>query len=259
MGDHEVVRGRHDQRGVLHRRRAGHDHLQIGPAVRPVERDSRGSRRRTIASVRPRRALRPPHTVTARRRRWPAASAGARRRTSSRARAPAGGCRRAAASRAPRRRGRPGRAAAPSSPRRGTSMPRRRRSSGRAASGPARDARARARRWRAARHPGRRGRSDRSPGARGCRPRSSTVARAPGGIGAASRSSSAVQRTVRAPAVAPTSGVTRTARRPRHPPGPFPHSRTHTLASGSGRGFVSVIVSRPCQRKPPSLPRRSSP
>ena len=81
-----------------------------------------------------------------------------------------------------------------------------------------------------------------------------TLPRAPGASGAVSCSGTALQNVAGAPAVAPATLPIRTWRTPPQPQPPLPHSRTQTRSSGVAPGLVSVIVSRPVQRKPLSLP-----
>jgi hypothetical protein len=81
-----------------------------------------------------------------------------------------------------------------------------------------------------------------------------TLPRAPGASGTASRSGTAVQNTAGSPGVAPATLAIRTWRLPRQPNPPLPHSRIQIRSSGARPGFVKLIVSRPLQCSPRSLP-----
>jgi hypothetical protein len=85
-----------------------------------------------------------------------------------------------------------------------------------------------------------------------------TLPRAPGAMGAARASATAVQPTVGLEARAPRTSKIRIARGARQPPAPLPHSRTQTRSSGVVPGFVTVIRSRPAQSKPPLVARSDS-
>jgi hypothetical protein len=85
-----------------------------------------------------------------------------------------------------------------------------------------------------------------------------TLPRAPGAIGLARSSATAVQPTVGLEARAPRTSEIRIARGARHPPAPLPHSRTQMRSSGAVPGFVTAICSRPVQSKPPLVARRVS-